>query len=181
MTGEGILTLLAEKNGLLNSAAKALKAQKVTDVPQRAAQMLAELSAAKKEIDGLNAKLAGSKIDDLLAGAVPIGAVRLVTADLGEIASDALRSLGDELKARQDDVVAVLAMRKPDGVQLLAVAGKQAVAAGAHAGKLVGAIAVAVGGKGGGRPDSAMAGGKDAAKTADALAAAKDALAGMLK
>ena len=181
VTGEGILTLLAEKNGLLNSAAKALKAQKVTDVPQRAAQMLAELSAAKKEIDGLNAKLAGSKIDDLLAGAVPVGAVRLVTADLGEIAPDALRSLGDELKARQDDVVVVLAMRKPDGVQLLAVAGKQAVAAGAHAGKLVGAIAVAVGGKGGGRPDSAMAGGKDAARTADALAAAKDALAGMLK
>ena len=120
-------------------------------------------------------------MDSLLAGAVPVGTVRLVTADLGEIAPDALRSLGDEIKAREDDAVAVLAMRKPDGVQLLAVAGKAAVAAGAHAGKLVGAIAAAVGGKGGGRPDSAMAGGKDTDKTADALAAAKDILAGMLK
>ena len=181
VTGEGILTLLAEKDTLLRGAAKALKAQKVADIPQRAAQVLSELSAAKKEIDGLNAKLAGSKLDSLLAGAVPVGAVRLVTADLGEIAPDALRSLGDEIKAREDDAVAVLAMRKPDGVQLLAVAGKAAVAAGAHAGKLVGAIAAAVGGKGGGRPDSAMAGGKDTGKTADALAAAKDILAGMLK
>ena len=181
VTGEGILTLLAEKDTLLRGAAKALKAQKVADIPQRATQVLSELSAAKKEIDGLNAKLAGSKLDSLLAGAVPVGAVRLVTADLGEIAPDALRSLGDEIKAREDDAVAVLAMRKPDGVQLLAVAGKAAVAAGAHAGKLVGAIAAAVGGKGGGRPDSAMAGGKDTDKTADALAAAKDILAGMLK
>ena len=181
VTGEGILALLAEKNGLLDSAAKALKAQKVTDVPQRAAQVLAELSAAKKEIDGLNAKLAGSKLDDLLAGAVPVGAVRLVTADLGETAPDALRSLGDEIKARQDDVVAVLAAKKPDGVQLLAVAGRQAVAAGAHAGKLVGAIAATVGGKGGGRPDSAMAGGKEVSKTAEALAAARNVLSGMLK
>ena len=181
VTGEGILTLLAEKDTLLRGAAKALKAQKVADIPQRATQVLSELSAAKKEIDGLNAKLAGSKLDSLLAGAVPVGAVRLVTADLGEIAPDALRSLGDEIKAREDDAVAVLAMRKPDGVQLLAVAGKAAVAAGAHAGKLVGAIAAAVGGKGGGRPDSAMAGGKDTGKTADALAAAKDILAGMLK
>ena len=181
VTGEGILTLLAEKDTLLRGAAKALKAQKAADIPQRAAQVLSELSAAKKEIDGLNAKLAGSKLDSLLAGAVPVGAVRLVTADLGEIAPDALRSLGDEIKAREDDAVAVLAMRKPDGVQLLAVAGKAAVAAGAHAGKLIGAIAAAVGGKGGGRPDSAMAGGKDTDKTADALAAAKDILAGMLK
>ena len=181
VTGEGILTLLAEKDTLLRGAAKALKAQKVADIPQRAAQVLSELSAAKKEIDGLNAKLAGSKLDSLLAVAVPVGAVKLVTADLGEIAPDALRSLGDEIKAREDDAVAVLAMRKPDGVQLLAVAGKAAVAAGAHAGKLVGAIAAAVGGKGGGRPDSAMAGGKDTDKTADALAAAKDVLAGMLK
>ena len=181
VTGEGILALLAEKNALLNDAAKALKAQKVADVPARAAQILGELSAAKKEIDGLNAKLANSGMDDLLAKATKVGAVRLVTADLGEIAPDALRSLGDEIKAQQEDVVAVLAMRKADGVQLLAVAGKAAVAAGAHAGKLVGAIAATVGGKGGGRPDSAMAGGKEVAKTAEALAAAGDALAGMLK
>ena len=181
VTGEGILALLAEKNALLNDAAKALKAQKVADVPARAAQVLGELSAAKKEIDGLNAKLAGSRTEDLLAKATKVGAVRLVTADLGEIAPDALRSLGDEIKARQEDVVAVLAMRKADGVQLLAVAGKAAVAAGAHAGKLVGAIAAVVGGKGGGRPDSAMAGGKEIAKTAEALATAGDVLAGMLK
>jgi len=55
------------------------------------------------------------------------------------------------------------------------------VEAGAHAGKLVGAVAAVTGGKGGGRPDNAMAGGRDAAKIAEALAAAKDTLSGMLK
>ncbi len=181
VTGEGILRLLAEKNNLLNESAKALKAQKVADVPQRATQVLAELSSAKKEIEGLNAKLAGSRIDELVGTAVKVGKVNLITADLGEIAPDALRTLGDELKARKADVVAVLAMRKPDGVQLLAVAGKDAVANGVHAGKLVGAVAGMVGGKGGGRPDSAMAGGKDAGKLAEALAGAESVVAGMLK
>ena len=181
VTGEGVLALLAEKNALLVGAAKALKAQKVSDLPQRATQVLGELSAAKKEIETLNARLAGSKLDSLVSGAVEVGSVKLIAADLGEIAPDALRSLGDEIKARMDDAVALLAMRKADGVQLLAVAGKNAVAAGAHAGKLVGAVAALVGGKGGGRPDSAMAGGKDADKVPTALAAAKDILAGMLK
>ena len=181
VTGEGILALLAEKNTLLSDAAKALKAQKVADVPQRAAQVLAELSTAKKEIDSLNARLAAAGLDDLLAKAVAVGPVRLVVADLGEIAPDAARTLGDELKARYADVVAVLAMHKPDSVQFLTVAGKDAVAAGAHAGKLVGAVAAAVGGKGGGRPDSAMAGGKELAGLSAALASANELLKGQLK
>jgi alanyl-tRNA synthetase len=66
-------------------------------------------------------------------------------------------------------------------VQLLAVAGKAAVAAGAHAGKLVGAVAAVTGGMGGGRPDNAMAGGKDASKLTEAFAVAEETLSGMLK
>ena len=63
----------------------------------------------------------------------------------------------------------------------LASAGKDAVAAGVHAGKLVGAVAAVTGGKGGGRPDNAMAGGADASKVLEALASAEAALASMLK
>ena len=58
---------------------------------------------------------------------------------------------------------------------------KNAVAAGAHAGKIVGAVAAVTGGKGGGRPDSAMAGGRDVSKVAEALDCAKATLEGMLK
>ena len=176
-TGEGILRLLAEKNDLLAEASRALKVQKPTDLAPRAAQLLAELAAMKKELDALNAKMAASKLDGLMANAVAVGSVRLVTADLGETPADAARALGDEIKARYENAVAVLAIRQGGGVQFLAVAGKKAVEAGAHAGKLVGAVAAVTGGKGGGRPDNAMAGGKDAGKISEALAAAAGLLA----
>ena len=180
-TGEGVLRLLAEKNALIAETAKEMKVQKPSDLAKRAAQMQSEISAMKKEIESLNSKIAASKLDSIMAEAETLGSVRLIAADMGNMQADAARSLADEIKARYDDVVAVLAIA-PDGkLNFLAVAGKDAVAAGAHAGKLVGAVAAVTGGKGGGRPDNAMAGGRDTDKIAEALAAAKDTLLGMLK
>ncbi|MBQ8309716.1 MAG: alanine--tRNA ligase [Clostridia bacterium] len=180
-TGEGILKLLAEKNALIAETAKEMKVQKPADLAKRASQMQSELAAMKKEIDSLNAKIAASKLDSIMADAEQVGAVRLIVSDLGAMQADAARSLADEIKARFDDVVAVLATNVDEKLNFLAVAGKDAVAKGAHAGKLVGKIAAVTGGKGGGRPDNAMAGGRDAAKVAEALASAKDTLSEMLK
>ena len=180
-TGEGILKLLAEKNALIAETAKEMKVQKPADLAKRAAQMQSEMAAMKKEIDSLNAKIAASKLDSIMADAEQIGAVRLIVSDLGAMQADAARSLADEIKARFDDVVAVLATNADGKLNFLAVAGKDAVTKGAHAGKLVGAVAAVTGGKGGGRPDNAMAGGRDASKIAEALAGAKDILVGMLK
>ena len=180
-TGEGILKLLAEKNALIAETAKELKVQKPADLSKRAAQLQGEISAMKKEIEALGAKIAASKLDSILASAVSVGSVRLVAVDLGEMQADTARTLADELKARYDDIVAVLSTNADGKLSFLSVAGKAAVAAGAHAGKLVGAVAAVTGGKGGGRPDNAMAGGRDASKTAEALASAKDLLLGMLK
>ena len=180
-TGEGVLRLLAEKNALIAETAKEMKVQKPADLAKRAAQMQSEISAMKKEIESLNSKIAASKLDSIMAGAETLGSVRLVAADMGNMQADAARSLADEIKARYDDVVAVLAIAPEGKLNFLAVAGKDAVAAGAHAGKLVGAVAAVTGGKGGGRPDNAMAGGRDTDKITEALAAAKNTLAGMLK
>ena len=180
-TGLGVLGLLAEKNALIMDTAKELKVQKPSDLAKRAAQLQAELSAMKKEIESLNSKMAASKLDDIMANAVNVKSVRLVCADLAGMQADAARSLADEIKARYEDVVAVLSIHGDGKLNFIAVAGKTAVAAGAHAGKLVGAVAAVTGGKGGGRPDNAMAGGRDEAKVAEALAAANDALAAMLK
>ena len=180
-TGEGILRLLAEKNALIADTAKELKVQKTAELAKRAAVVQSELAAMKKEIDSLNAKIAASRLDSIMAEAVTVGSVRLVSCTLAGMQIDAARTLADEIKARYDDAVAVLAVEDAGRVNFLAVAGKDAVAKGAHAGKLVGAVAVVTGGKGGGRPDNAMAGGKDTAKITEALAGAKDALAGMLK
>ena len=180
VTGDGVLRLLAEKNALLNDTAKELKAQKVADLPRRAAQVVAELSSARKEIEALNAKLATSGIDALIASAVSVKGLRLVVTNLKNTGMDAARSLADELKARYDDLVALLAVEGEGKVTFLAVAGKDAVQKGAHAGKLVGAVAAVTGGKGGGRPDNAMAGGKEIDKVGEALAATENLLAAML-
>jgi alanyl-tRNA synthetase len=87
----------------------------------------------------------------------------------------------DEIKANNALAVAVIAAVEGGKVQFAACAGADAVKAGAHAGKLVGAVAAITSGKGGGRPDNAMAGGRDASKVAEALAAAASTLEGMLK
>ncbi len=180
-TGEGILKLLAEKNTLIADTAKEMKVQKPADLAKRAAQMQNELAAMKREIDALNAKIAASQIDSIVASAETVGTVRLITHDLGAMDAGAARTLADEIKARYDDIVAVLSIHDDTKLNFIAVAGKDAVAHGAHAGKLVGAVAAVTGGKGGGRPDNAMAGGKDPAKIDEALRAAKDLLLPSLK
>ncbi len=181
ITGLGVMRQIKANEALINSTAKELKVQNAADIAKRATQLQAEMSAMKKEIEALNAKLAASKLDGIMANAETVGSLRLVTAILDGMQADAARSLADEIKARYDDVVAVLALPADGKLNFLAVAGKSAVAAGAHAGKLVGAVAAVTGGKGGGRPDNAMAGGRDAEKTREALASASATLAGMLK
>ena len=133
----------------------------------------------KKEIDSLHSKIAAFRMHTIMAEAVSVKSVRLVRAGMPGI--DEARSLADEIKATYDDVVAVISVPGDDKVTFLAVAGKTAVANGAHAGKLVGAVAAITGGKGGGRPDNAMAGGKDTTKMVAALDAAREILEGMVK
>ncbi|MBO5281221.1 MAG: alanine--tRNA ligase, partial [Clostridia bacterium] len=181
VTGLGVLRLIAEKDALIAETANELKVQKIADVAKRAAQIQGELHDAKKEIEALNAKLASSKLGDIMASAQSVGSVKLIAAKLGDMQLDAARALADDIKANNADAVAVLAVINGDKLNFIAAAGKDAVAAGAHAGKLVGAVAAVTGGKGGGRPDSAMAGGKEISKTDEALDAAKATLEGMLK
>ena len=84
---------------------------------------------------------------------------------------NALRNLGDDLKAKLGDSVVILASDKDEKVNLIVMATDGAVKAGAHAGNIVKKIAPMVGGGGGGRPNMAQAGGKNPAGIADALAA----------
>ncbi len=180
-TGLGVLSIIADQQKLIADTAAELKAQNPSDIAKRASIVREELHAAKGEIDALNSKLAASKLGDILAGAVQIGGVRLVSAKLDDMQLDAARTLADELKANNSDIVAVLAVNANGKLNFIAVAGKDAVSAGAHAGKLVGAVAAVTGGKGGGRPDNAMAGGSDVSKISDALELAKTTLEGMIK
>ena len=181
VTGLGVLKLIGEKDALILNTASELKVQNPADIAKRSAQLQNEISAMKREIESLNSKLAGSKLGDVLASAIEVGSLKLVTYLADGMEIDAARSLTDKIKAENDDCVAVVAVKNADKLNFIAVAGKNAVAAGAHAGKIVGAVAAITGGKGGGRPDSAMAGGRDVSKVAEALECAKATLEGMLK
>lgn len=172
VTGMGVLAQLREKDTLIHAVAKELRVQNSADVAKKAAQLQSELSGSKREVEMLNAKLAAGQLQSLLAGAFEVRGVRVLCTKI-DMQPDAARALADQIKADYADTVAVLALPGADKVSLLAVAGKDAVAKGIHAGKLVGTVAAVMGGKGGGRPDSAMAGGKDADKLDEALMTAR--------
>ena len=181
VTGTGVLALIADKDRLLHEVARELKVPNVNDVTKKANQLQGELAAGKREIEALNAKLAGGKLDTVLSTAVSVGELMLVAARADGMNVDMARTLADDIKAKHENAVIVLAVEADGKLNFVAGAGKTAVAKGAHAGKLVGAVAAVSGGKGGGRPDNAMAGGQDASKIDEALACAQATLASMLK
>ncbi len=177
-TALGVLNLLNESEKLAAKTAAELKSANVSDNPARAAALQNEIKALKRELDAANAKLSQNALASIAS--VKVGEIELFTAKIEGGAQNA-RSLCDEIKASNSKAVAVIAAVDGGKLQFAACAGKDAVALGAHAGKLVGAVAAITGGKGGGRPDGAMAGGADASKADEALDKAKEILLEQLK
>lgn len=181
VTGTGVLAELNRQEQLLQDCAAALKVNSPVELPQRAKLVNAELKEKDREIESLTAKLASMRISGLLTGAQTVGGVRVMTAVLPGTGADTLRAMCDQIKSREQDVVAVLAGVTGGKVTLAATAGAQAQKLGVHAGKLVGQVAKLAGGNGGGKPDLAMAGAKEPEKLEEALAAAGGMIAAMLK
>ena len=174
-TGLGVLALLAEKDSLIHEAARELKAPNPNNIAKRAAALQGEIKDMKRELDSANSKLAEIKTEALLSGLKTVGKFRVVMAKL-EMRADQVRALADTVKAKYSDGVAVFAAVDGDKLNFVVSAGPDAVKAGAHAGKIAGAVAEICGGKGGGRPDSAMSGGKDISRVEAALAHAEKIL-----
>ena len=181
VTGLGVLHILATKDALINQTAAELKVPNANDLAKRANAVMGEIASLKKEIEALNNKIAASKLDGVLNSAKQIKSVKLIAFNAEGMDVDSARTLGDKIKAEHSDTVAVLAVNAHGKLNFIAVAGKDAVANGVHAGKLVGAVAAVTGGKGGGRPDSAMAGGQDATKIDEALKKAEEIVETMSK
>ncbi|MBQ7719241.1 MAG: alanine--tRNA ligase, partial [Clostridia bacterium] len=181
VTGFGVIDLLNSRDGLIADTAKELKAASPADIAKRAAVVMNDVRTANHTIEELNSKLASGQTDEIIGSTQQIGAVRLACRQLKGMSTDAARALGDSLKAKAPDIVAVLTLQNGDKTQIITVCGKNAVQAGAHAGNILKAVAAVTGGKGGGRPDSAMGGAGDASKIGEALAAAADIVGEMLK
>ena len=103
-------------------------------------------------------------------------AYKLLSARLDDVRPDAARGLCDTVKAKYSDAVVVFALVSDGKLNFVAAAGADAVKAGAHAGNILRDISAICGGKGGGRPDSAMSGGKDLDKIPEALAKVEELL-----
>ena len=176
VTGLGVLDLLSGKEELISQTASELRCQNVNDIAKRSASIQEEIRAMKREIDSLNSKLAGGRVDALIGSAKKVGNFVVVTEDLGDMGVDAVRSLGDTIKDKEPNAVAVFAIHSGEKLNFLSVCGKEAVKNGAHAGNILREVSAVTGGKGGGRPDSAMSGGRDISKIADALSIVADLL-----
>ena len=177
-TGLGVLALLEEKQEIINDTASVLKVPNPNTIAKKAESVQAELKATKRELESANAKLAEIKTESLLSGIKPVGKFLLLTATV-EVKPDAARALCDSVKAKHPNGVAVLAVVNDGKLNFVAAAGKDAVAAGAHCGNILREVSAVTGGKGGGRPDSAMSGGRDIDKIDEALKKAEEILSAL--
>ena len=180
-TGFGVLEALDNANKTIGSAAAALKLPNASALVQRCEALTAELSDAKKEIDKLTRQLSANAMGDITEGAAEINGIKVFSATLEGTVGDSLRKAGDDIKSKYDNFVAVLAGHADGKGNFLCICSKEAVAKGANAGNIVKQIAAIAGGKGGGKPDSAMAGIADISKISEALAALNGIVSEMIK
>ncbi|MGE0098571.1 MAG: alanine--tRNA ligase [Hydrogenophaga sp.] len=167
ITGENALTYLQSLEDTVAQAAGALKAP-TAELTVRIGQTLDQLKALEKELAALKGKLASSQGDELMAQAVDVKGIKVLAAVLNGADARTLRDTLDKLKDKLKTAAIVLAAVDGNKVQL--AAGVTADSMGkVKAGELVNFVAQQVGGKGGGKPDLAMAGGTDAASLPKAL------------
>ncbi|MFM7847522.1 MAG: alanine--tRNA ligase, partial [Rubrivivax sp.] len=168
VTGEGALAYLQQLEGTLGGVAGALKAT-LLEVPGRVSAVLEQVRALEKEMAALKGRLASAQGDELMAQAVDVKGLKVLAATLEGADAKTLRETLDKLKDKLKTAAIVLAAVEGGKVQL--AAGVTADSIGrVKAGDLVNFVAQQVGGKGGGKPDLAMAGGTDAAALPQALA-----------
>jgi alanyl-tRNA synthetase len=178
VTGDNALAYLQQLESRANGLAATLKATPA-EVPGRVAAVLEHLRALEKEVESLKSKLASSQGDELLAQAVEVKGVKVVAALLQGADAKALRETMDKLKDKLKSAAIVLAAVDGGKVQLAAGVTADQMSK-VKAGELVNFVAQQVGGKGGGKPDLAMAGGTDAAALPAALASVAGWVGGKL-
>ena len=175
-TGKLSLDVMNKNQEMLFEAAAVLKA-KPGELREKAKTMMAEAKKLHQEIEKFKAEASVGEARQFLMSAKTVGELKVLTASRENVDAATLRQMGDFLKDKEPNVVAVLASASAEKISFLAVCGKNAIAKGIKAGDLVKNVCTICGGKGGGKPDSAMGGGKDMLKLDDALASVDDYVA----
>ena len=176
ITGKAYLREMEAVNRRMYAAAEVLHA-KPADLIAKAKGFTAELKEARQSVERMKEKILHSDVERFLYASKNIGGIKVITTTRTDLDAGDLRKLGDFLRDKDPDTVAVLATATESKVTFVAVCGKNAVAKGIRAGDLVRAVSAVTGGKGGGKPDSAMGGGSEVLKIDDALAIVDDFVA----
>ena len=179
VTGANLFVMLKGLEYTTKKVASLLKASD-DEVITKIETIIGENRADQKKISELTAEITRLKSADMFKEPVKIGEIDLYVASLSDVTPDALRSMGDDLKAKGDNVVAVLSTVNGDKANFATVCGKAAIAKGIKAGMLVKEIATLAGGGGGGRPDSAMAGAKNVSAVPAAMGKVEEIIKKML-
>ena len=180
LTGENVLAYYAALERRMAAVAAQLKV-KEGDVEEKVTHLLAQVKELSAENESLKNQLARSAMGDVMSQVQEVGGVKVLAARVPGLDTAGLRELGDQLRDKLGEGVVVLVTTGEEKVSILATATAGAVAKGVHAGNIVRQIAALCGGKGGGRPDSAMAGGKDVAAADAVVAAVPQTVAAMLQ
>ena len=174
VTGRNLLVRANLQEAMLHTVANTLKANNITSLPIRAEAVMAENKAMSKELEEVKAKIAASKVNSLFDNAEEVSGVKIASAYFTGTTGDTLRGMCDSIREKAvNPVVAVLVGKAEDKVTMAVTVNKLAQEKGLKAGVLVKEISAIAGGKGGGKPDFAMAGLKDETKIDEALAAVK--------
>ena len=181
VTGQGVLDYIEDKDNLIVRTAVALKTNLLNEIDKKAESLAAESKADKKALEELKAKAATGKLDDVMKNCKNVNGVDVIAAQVDGLAVNDMRTLCDSIRDKMSCGVAVLASNNDGKLMFIAMATKDALSKGVHAGNIIKEVTKIAGGSGGGKPDMAQGGGKDASKTADALNAVESIVESQVK
>ena len=172
-TGRLSLESMEKSHGVLSKAAQFFKAAP-SELLERLEQQAGEMKQLRQALEKFKSEASLGEAKQFLAAAKTVKGLHVLTATREGLDANALRKMGDFLRDKDPSVVGVLASISGEKITFLTVCGREAVEKGVKAGDLVKLVSGICGGKGGGKPDSAMGGGSDLLKVDDALAAVDD-------
>ena len=173
ITGREVIAKYIAMSGMINKVADRLKARPL-EIMNKVESNLSEIHELRQNIDKLKDQLMSGQAERMLYGAKDIKGLKVITITNGPVNAADIRKMGDQLRDRYPNIVAVLAATAENKATMLVVCGKNAVARGVKAGDLIKSITKICEGTGGGKPDSAMGGCKNLLKLDDAMAAVDD-------
>ncbi|MBC8546589.1 alanine--tRNA ligase [Clostridiaceae bacterium NSJ-31] len=180
-TGLNVLALMGEQHDLMVKTAENLKAGSPSEIAAKSAQVMAELKERTHELETINAKIAEIRSNELFGQAKEVCGVKYICASFTGTKPEAVRAMCDRIKAEAPEMIGVISTIFDGKASIFAACGKNTIEKGMHAGKLVKAICEMVGGKGGGRPDSAQGGAAELFQIDEAFAQVPSLIEQMVK